>query len=27
VQRETSDQGLVAYSLLFKTSARYDGQP
>jgi hypothetical protein len=27
VQRETSDQGLVAYSLTFKTSARYDGQP
>lgn len=27
VQRETSEQGLVAYSLTFKTSARYDGQP
>ncbi|HEX7720224.1 MAG TPA: hypothetical protein VF389_10490 [Woeseiaceae bacterium] len=27
VQREQADQGLVAYSLIFKTSARYDGQP
>lgn len=27
VQRETTDQGLVAYSLIFKTAARYDGQP
>jgi len=27
VQREATDQGLVAYSLMFKTSARYDGQP
>ena len=27
VQREATDQGLVAYSLTFKTSARYDGQP
>ena len=27
VQREATDQGLIAYSLTFKTSARYDGQP
>lgn len=26
-QRDATDQGLVAYSLIFKTSARYDGQP